>query len=164
MKRLKCILPGVIFLLFSILILVEKSNIKIVSRSKVSSAVFPGMIGWAMAALSVCLILCELKSMSEKELTEESTLPQEEISIKKGEMLVVIGTFFLIILYISLLNKIGFICSTFMYLFGQTMVLAKPKQRKYWYLLLLMSLFIAAVIYYVFYYGFSLMLPAGIWG
>jgi putative tricarboxylic transport membrane protein len=73
------------------------------------------------------------------------------------------ATFVLIVLYIGLLEKVGFIMMTFVYLIGQFYVLA-PKGDRHLISFIIVGAMVALAIYYTFVKVFDLMLPAGLLG
>lgn len=166
MKRLGGILPGVIFLSISILILAGSSTITIIPRSRISSAAFPRIIGVAMVILSIVLIVLEIIQLRKKAHVEEGN---KDISDDRknrvffsGEAILVVLTFALVAAYTFLLDKLGFVIATILYLIGQIMLLSPSEKRKKWPFFVLLSILTSVIVYCVFYYGFSLILPAGI--
>lgn len=81
---------------------------------------------------------------------------------KEFDTKTVIITFVLIILYILLYSVLGFIITTFLFLFLEMNVLTPTYVRKNQLVYLLISLFFAFGIYYLFYFGFTIFLPSGI--
>jgi putative tricarboxylic transport membrane protein len=71
-------------------------------------------------------------------------------------------TFVLIFLYLALLEPLGFLLSTAVYLFFQFIVLSRKKPNLPLYGLL--SISTSAIVYYLFVKVFILFLPAGILG
>lgn len=81
---------------------------------------------------------------------------------KEFDTKTVIVTFVLIILYILLYSVLGFIITTFLFLFLEMNVLTPTYVRKNQLVYLLISLVFAFGIYYLFYFGFTIFLPSGI--
>jgi putative tricarboxylic transport membrane protein len=73
------------------------------------------------------------------------------------------STIGLLIVYAVVLQYLGFILSTMLYLFVQMIVLAGERKTKY-VTLVLISVVASTGIYALFVYGLELMLPAGILG
>ncbi len=74
------------------------------------------------------------------------------------EFLPVLVSAGLLALYILLMEKVGFLITTVLYLFGQMMILAAPEHRRP-LMFLFISLLCAITIYYTFTEVFYLMLP-----
>lgn len=69
----------------------------------------------------------------------------------------------LIALYVMLMAPIGFLLSTFFYVFVQEMILA-PVSKRNPFLFLIVAALTSAIIYFGFVYGLELILPSGILG
>ena len=67
------------------------------------------------------------------------------------------------IVYVAMLESVGFLISTFLVLFAQMMILS-PKGKVRIPAFLIVSLAVTVVIYYSFRYGLELVLPSGILG
>jgi putative tricarboxylic transport membrane protein len=90
----------------------------------------------------------------------------ETVSEKRRKLRAVLLTLGLIGVYIFLLNIIGFIYATILYLFIQIVVLApagKRNAKNYLYFGVI-AVVLSVSVYYLFYEVFSMMLPAGIIG
>lgn len=88
--------------------------------------------------------------------------PFEEKENKEFDTKTVVLTFVLIILYIILYSPLGFIISTFLFLFLEMNVLTPNYVKKNQLLYLIISLVFSFGIYYLFYFGFTIFLPSGI--
>ena len=68
------------------------------------------------------------------------------------------------LVYVFVLQPVGFIISTFVYLFGQIFVLAPDEKRtkKDIILYLIIDVVFVLVVFFLFRYGFKIVLPAGI--
>jgi len=162
MKKLKAIGPGLFFLAISAFLLIDSFKIKIIARSRVSSAVFPRIIGVMMAVLSIALIVSELIKLKKTEQIDGSERKEKTNGVVLSKTTrIVLVTFALIAVYTIMLTYLGFIIATAIYLFAQIMILATKEQRRRWYFILVFSVAIDLAIYYSFYYGFSLILPSG---
>jgi hypothetical protein len=84
-------------------------------------------------------------------------------SVKKANKHGVIKSFLLLCGYISLLDTIGFIIMTTVYLFFQMTLLSPVRQRRY-ALFAFVALFTSISTYYLFVGFFQVMIPAGILG
>jgi len=69
-------------------------------------------------------------------------------------------TFVLIALYVGLLERVGFMLTTILYLIGQFYVLA-PKAERRPVKFVVVAVAVAVATYYIFVSAFDLMLPAG---
>ena len=88
--------------------------------------------------------------------------PKEEVEKKGFDMKTVVCTFVLIALYILLYSSIGFIITTFVFLFLEMNILTPSYVKKNQIVYLIISLLFSVGIYYLFYFGFSIFLPGGL--
>ncbi len=166
MEKLKNNKPLVaaLFLLFlAILYLLGANGIHIykgAGASSVGSAFYPRVLGWLLLGLCVIQVLTVLKQrtakpVEEKERAEESENPPNYITI----LLTIVSTG----AYIALLEPIGFLIMSALYLFVLILILS-PKQKRKIRFAALLSLTSSIIIYFLFVKGFSLVLPSGILG
>lgn len=88
--------------------------------------------------------------------------PVEEKENKEFDTKTVICTFILIAAYILFYSSIGFIVTTFIFLFLEMNILTPSYVNKNQLVYLAIALIFSVGIYYLFYYGFSIFLPGGI--
>ncbi|WP_213950584.1 tripartite tricarboxylate transporter TctB family protein [Tepidanaerobacter syntrophicus] len=79
--------------------------------------------------------------------------------VDKGTLLKTVA---LIMMYILLYERIGFIVMTFIYLMLQMSVLTPPYVKKNYALYAVIAACTSLGVYYLFYYAFSILLPKGI--
>jgi putative tricarboxylic transport membrane protein len=82
---------------------------------------------------------------------------------KKGDMLSVILSLAYLGGFVLLLTRLGFLLSTFPYIFLQTELFA-PREKRNHVLFALVSMIATGAIYLIFAKGFKLLLPAGMLG
>lgn len=103
--------------------------------------------------------------VSEQRSQAEDTLKDALVSrISRNRKFPVVATFVLLILYVGLLEILGFTLATACYLALQFLVLAKERTRKRTLLYVLASLVCSAVITVIFGYFLRLYLPQGVLG
>lgn len=88
--------------------------------------------------------------------------PKEKTEEKEFDKKTVVCTFALIALYIMLYSSVGFIITTFLFLFLEMNVLTPGYVKKNQIVYLVISLLFSVGIYYLFYFGFSIFLPGGL--
>ncbi|MGI6783280.1 MAG: tripartite tricarboxylate transporter TctB family protein [Aminivibrio sp.] len=98
-------------------------------------ASYPNYISWILLALSVLLILTSLK----KSPDETWNLPS---------LVLPFTTFSILIAYVIIMPKIGFIVSTLLFLLLLQIILS-PAEKKPWMQICLISLFFTYGIYYI---------------
>ena len=76
-------------------------------------------------------------------------------------MMPTLQTFAVIIAYILLMDPLGFILSTVLYLFVQMLVLA-PKEKRNYLLFILTAVIFTGIVFVAFRIGFQQLLPRGV--
>ncbi|WP_349667168.1 tripartite tricarboxylate transporter TctB family protein [Lacrimispora sp.] len=113
------------------------------------------LVTFVLAATLAFLNVKNLKMRSE----EAEKMEKEELDYKR--MLI---SFMLILVYVYLLQPVGFIVTTILYLPLQMYVLApdEKKTKKDMVQLTVTSVIFTFVVFFLFRYGFKIILPAGI--
>ena len=150
-EKVKNIITSLIFMAFSIVMLVFSGQIKPMMRNDVGSGFFPTVIGIAMLALSVFRLILALREKGSEKKTSKDDLAGG------------LETILLIGAYCMIFSSVGFIISTALYLFFQTLVLT-PKEKRNWLVTILISVISPFAIYALFVYAINTPLPKGIFG
>lgn len=167
-KKKKNIIPNVVIFILSLFFFIASFTIKLTNIDKiVGSRLFPQAVTLLLMAFSLFLIVADImanKRIDEaKEVVEEQNKEAIEAVDKPNYIntILVFGSF---ALYLTLLQQIGFIISTILYLTSQMYILA-PKEDKTPKKILMytvISIVSTIVIYLIFAEGFQLVLPRGI--
>lgn len=120
------------------------------------SATIPQWICYAMWALSLILIITDIRKVRRREDSGSREGTKTNIN-----WLAFIRTFIVISVYILIMRPVGFCPSSSAFLFALTCILSEPKERNY-ILFAIISVIVSVAIYYIFRYGLNLMLPRGI--
>lgn len=122
----------------------------------ISSDFMPKLYGIILMALSAVQILIGAKGIKKEEGTNDQG---------NGTFLVpeVIITFVFLVLYVALLNVLGFLVSTILFLLGMV-TLFTPKEKRNIVKIILISVVFSVVVYLIFVKGFGLTLPEGFFG
>ena len=160
MEEKRDLLVGIIVGIFSILYYIGALQIKMykgLGVSVIDSSEVPKKWAIFLFILSVMLIVRALKRMK-KNL---------ETNISLGQILVLnkeVGlTFIFLAIYTIFLKQLGFVVSTFVYIFFQTLVLTKKEKRNY-KITIILALVFSILIDYIFVELLSVLLPKGIIG
>ena len=190
MGRKKQIGASIFFIVVAILYLIGTLSIKTVNIfgvTVVSSSTIPRVLGVLLLILSVVLLIKTLttgknsQAQAEKvevqasgavtsedgQLDIAKSLEEAENSEGEGDVdyLSIVLTLASLILFTILLDPLGFILSSFIYMVLQTTILTKKAVRlKKLPITIVFSLVFSVVVYFLFTKGLSLMLPAGILG
>jgi putative tricarboxylic transport membrane protein len=157
---------GIGFLLFSLGVWIASFSIKHLVVARIGSAFVPQLAATLLGILSIVLILQSVlhaSSDSSKTVSstgEESREQETEAALKRRKRVRL--TFLLILFYLILLEPIGFLITTALYLFFQFWVLTRRKPNLPLYGIIAVST--SVIIYYLFVKVFVLFLPAGILG
>lgn len=117
---------------------------------------WPMVVGGLILILAVILFIGTFRNRN-KVLSEAET--REEADYKR-----VLGSLILALAYVNLLKPIGFIVCTLLYLLAQIFVLAPDSRRtkKDMLVYLVIDVIFTFVVYFLFRYGFTIVLPQGI--
>jgi len=137
---------------------------KAIARAAFGPDFYPMLVAVVVVALCALLFCFDLYALSKKRGTSESTAAAARIGEKKQTKTVLVTLLF-IVAYIALLDILGFILSTFLYLTLQISLLSPKAPTKRSILLYgSLSAVFASAVYFIFTEFFLLMLPAGILG
>lgn len=118
----------------------------------------PMCIGLVTFVLAAALAFLNLKNLKMR-TAEAEKMEKEELDYKR-----MLTSFMLILVYVYLLQPVGFIVTTILYLPLQMYVLApdEKKTKKDIIQLTVISVIFTFVVFFLFRYGFKIILPAGI--
>lgn len=158
MARYKDLLGGLFWLGIAIVMYIASFDMKTLaigaaSTSFVGSGFMPRVVAFGMAFFSALVIWRGLKN-----IRNTKTIDADKCSGLAAEYLPVWVSVVLLALYIVLMEKVGFLITTVVYLFVQMMILAAPEHRRP-LMFLVISLICSIAIYYTFTEVFYLMLP-----
>lgn len=158
--KYKDIYSGIFVSLIGIIIYVASFNIQqLMATSRVGGDFLPKIIGGCLLFLGIMLILSGVR---EYRSVKNIGVKKEKNALTEGEKFTIVTTV-LLLLYVVFLELLGFIISTTLYMFFQTIILCDKSQRK------LLQFGIIAVltsvsVYYLFVSAFNIMIPSGILG
>ena len=148
-EKKKGILTSILFLAFSIVMIIFSRSIKPMMKNDLGSGFFPMVVGIAMCALSVLRLILAIR--------------EKEGEVKKSgdDLMGGLATTILIGGYCIAFNPVGFIISTIIYLFFQILVLT-PKEKRSWPITIAISLIAPVAFYVLFVYAINTPLPKGL--
>lgn len=159
----KDLYSGIFFFLFSILLYAESYAVKLSKADSLGPQFFPRMVAILMAALSILQVLRCIKKVSQKETTQSESAAGKGFSWNLPLLLTIV----LLAGYFLLLEHVGFIILTTIYLFCQIFLLlprGSIKNKRYLTIAATISILVPVSIYLLFYKVFMIFLPAGILG
>lgn len=162
MQKSKDIITAAVLILLSGFYLLSSLSIKVfdgVGKSAINAGTIPRIWGCCLMVLSVLLLIRGMKNKdTEKEAENIKKQTAVEWIWKKHAVL---GTFFLLAVYVAVLGHVGYFLDTVGYLFCQILILTPPG-RKRPVLAAVISIVTAVVTYYMFVRFLNVPLPAGI--
>lgn len=159
----KDLYSGVFFFLFSIFLYAESYAIKLSKADALGPQFFPRMVAIVMAVLSIIQMLRCIKKGRQKEAVQSESAVQKGFSWNLPLALTIV----LLAGYFLLLESVGFIILTTIYLFCQIFLLLPKgsiKNKRYLVIAATISILAPISIYLLFYKVFMIFLPAGILG
>lgn len=160
-NKYKDIIAGGFLFAIGIIMFFASFNIKVVAGMTVGigSDFMPKIGAIILAFLGATILILGFKKIKNTDLSQENTT----VNTNHKRLAVVAFSLVSIALYIFLINILGFMISTALYIFAQITLLA-PKGKVNYLLFTVVSLIVSSSIYYTFVKAFDLMLPAGILG
>lgn len=152
-KKYESIIIGVIFLVIAAVYGSQIPNIKISNFAPINSAFFPKLCCVILAVLALQQLINGVRTLKSNWAEGDEA--------DKTDYMCVAQTFGMTIVYVALLDPLGFIISSIIYLFFQISILC-PKAEFKPIKFLIISVITSLVIFVVFKNGLGLMLPRGI--
>lgn len=158
-EKVRDLTVGILFLAFAVFFFLEGGQYPTMIKGDMGSAFMPQLIAVCIGSLSAAKIVFALcKKPTKKQNAEEETTVKKEEDLKGGLMTVA-----LIVTYALAFKPVGFLISTFAYLFLQMLVLCDVDKRKKNTPTMLIIAVIAPIVIYVFFmYVVGLPVPKGI--
>ena len=149
----KDIIFGIIVLLFGAAYFSMTLNVP--AKSGVDARTVPLVLSGIFIVLGVLqLISVAARPASGKDQEKAAALDRKTVAVTAG----------LILCYVLLLDFLGFIVASSLYLFAQMHVLKPETQKKNYALYAFISIVSSASVYYIFNLCFDLLLPEGLLG
>ena len=157
LKKCKDLILGAVTLVLGVLYTIFAYQIK--TRPKLtpsygSARVVPILLGFLLIFLSILLIIQGIRKMKHYDPAEDTA------KMSRGDMLAVVLTVAVIILYTLMLPILGFCFSTIVFLFLCMIVLA-PKEKRNYLLFAIVAVVFTAIVFVAFRIGLKQVLPRG---
>lgn len=159
------LLTGIVSAIFSVVYLMQTYNIKIFGGAEaiVDARTVPKIWGIGLLILSILLIFRSIyKIFKTKKVSSNDR--NRHIIDKIKEQREVVYTFVLLILYAAVMQSLGFVLSSIIYVFLQIWVLTPIEKRTSRMKMIsgILALTFSFGLYYIFTEYFMVLLPAGI--
>ncbi|NLS85939.1 MAG: tripartite tricarboxylate transporter TctB family protein [Ruminococcaceae bacterium] len=136
---------------FSMTLMVQRKD----ANNFLDARFFPYLLCVIFTVLAVCQIILGVRAL--KTYDEKADIGKE-----KTDTATVIKTFFAILVYILLLDVLGFIISTIAFLTVMFAILCPASQKRNFVLYIIVSTLVSLFVYLSFRYLLTIMLPQGI--
>ncbi|MEJ8776626.1 tripartite tricarboxylate transporter TctB family protein [Pseudogracilibacillus sp. ICA-222130] len=154
---------SIIFLIISILVFSMSLNMQALTTSAVGADFLPKVIAILIFVLSSYFLIVSIKNPVGNVVDDTDEMEEINDSDESKKFTRVLLTGLLMIIYVFLINFIGFILASILYLTVQ-MVLFSSVTKRNIIVYLLISIVTSVFIYFVFRNIFYVMLPSGILG
>lgn len=157
-KKYGDIVVGVFFMALAAMLMIMAQMLPKSKVMDIGPDFMPMVIGGVTFILAAILTILSIKNfkMHAKEL-EHAEIP--DCDYKR-----VLSSIILVLIYVFILQPVGFIISTLIYLMLQMAVLSPDDERdaKHLIRLAIINVVFTLVVFFLFRYGFKIVLPAGI--
>ncbi len=160
MRKYKEIISGGVMLLFAAVYFGIGMTIPEFNDGFISSDFMPKLYGIILMLLSGIQIIMGVRALKTNQAEDGKTETQENTSFIVPEVVV---AFIFLILYVALLNVLGFLLSTILFLLGMVTLFTQKGERNV-VKIVLISVIFSVVVYLIFAKGFGLTLPEGLIG
>ncbi len=157
-KKYGDIVVGVFFMALSAMMMVMAQMLPKSKVMEIGPDFMPMVIGGITFVLALILTVLNVKNMKMRAAELEKAVI-DDCDYKR-----VLLSALLVLIYVFILQPVGFLVSTLVYLPLQMLVLAPDDQRgkKQINQLLIIDVIFTMVVFFLFRYGFKIVLPAGI--
>jgi len=168
--KYKEVIAAVCLIAFSIALYYNAGNIRILqpnSASYINSRFFPYLIAGILFLASLFELFASIRRLPRASVPDDATAGAKagvkagvKAGMDKAGIFRVAATLLLLVAYVALLNTLGFLIMTALYLFGQILLLTPGRQRHIPFAVCL-SAVASSLIYWIFSHVLTLMLPRG---
>jgi len=156
-KMTSDLILGMLMLAMATFYLVMTLNIP--RRGTIDATFVPFLLSGGIYILGTIQVVSSLIKQNKK---PPNAATQKEATAQKVDTPTAIKTLILLVIYIALLDKIGFVIMSAVYLFAQFIVLTPVSKRRNYLLYAIVAISSSVIIYVIFRYVFDLMLPGGL--
>ena len=156
LKKYGDLATGIVFLVIAVVFYVLAGQLPPSLLGGVGSDFVPKILAVGTGILSVLQIISGVKTMK-KDFSGEAA--DED----RPEYIRVLATVAAFGIYVTVMEKVGFLISSIVYLFAQMVILA-PKEKRNFLLLEVIAVVFNIVVYFIFRNALNVMLPKGILG
>ncbi len=163
MQYKKELVPGIVLTVIAVLYLFFTTQIQPftgLGSTPLTNRFMPFFWGTCLLILSVMLIIRGIR-MRKKELAAGKTATSATTVSFWDNYKEVVLSFILLAIYIALLESVGFIIMTALYVFAEILVLTEKSKRNF-LVSAIVAVVVAFVLYFIFVKSLNVLLPGGI--
>lgn len=157
MKRYKDSIGACVIIVFALAYYYASFKINILENKLINSTFFPRVLAGALILLSILLIIKDIRRQSQSN-------PESGDRMERAAVIRILLTVLCLITYVALLETVGFLLMTVLYIFAQILILTPKEQmsvkRLLWFVAI--SILFSLAVYVVFTRLFTMVLPRGI--
>lgn len=150
--------PLVVFV-FAFILYIGSNNLKTLAHDPTGPALLPKIVAIILLILGILMLLSGIREFRKNNTNADGY--ERKISSKSNRVSVYV-TLAIIFMYIFLLDKLGFIISTSLYLVIQIHIFLGTFRMKHAVLYLIGSILLSVILFEIFSTFFNIMLPRGI--
>lgn len=155
------IIIGLVLIGLGLLIFIQGGNLPSLNEAFFNAGSFPRMIAAVLILLSILLILSKLNELRKMEPAEDKVSNKKRLAAFYKEYKLVILTTAVFFVYIFLLQFIGFVVSTILFIIG-TAILIGYRKRKEVMTISAVAVILTLTIYFFFENVLYVRFPSGI--
>lgn len=167
MKRYKDLISGLFIVVVSIAMYISSNNIKKMVVTSIGPDFFPKLVAVILGVLGIILtIQAIVRDINTSRTTSDTDEGLEKKKLNFRDIFkrnLDIVTLLLLILYSVLIDKLGFLISTMIYIFVQIMLMFTNRKKNY-IAIVSISIVFTFIVYFFFRKVLNVMLPAGLLG
>lgn len=156
LQKYKEIISGLVFVVFSITAYFYADSIRVFapnSGNYINAQFFPKVISFMLGLVSVYQVIVGIR-----QLAKTAAVPCDAHTMSRTAILRIVATLILLMIYVALLESLGFLIMTVLYIFFQVLILT-PRERINYPFTIGLSVVFSGLVYFMFTQVFSLMLP-----
>jgi len=147
---------GVGSILLAVVLYSASFDIKEMIATRVGASFLPRIVAGALTLLGAILVFGSLRCVAPRPARQQNH--EERVF---GGLPAVLLSALLMCAYVGLMESLGFVLTSSIYIFLQILILAKEEKRNY-LAFILISIILPIAVYYLFVNVFKVMIPGGI--
>lgn len=159
LKKYGDVISGTILFIVSVLLFRSSYDIRTTIPGLLGADFMPKVVGVLLGILSISLVMTAVL----RTRLARADLPEEEGSREENrEQLKVLAVLCAITVYVLILNRLGFVLSTMLFLFSEMSIMASKRSFRSYLIFAVIAVFASFFVFYLFRAAFRLYLPPGI--